>query len=234
MPDATIAATRVAARAAAATLVGLVVSGPAGVFVVNAVHPQPAWEGAEAFARSFHPLQTLPFLAGFILVGGWVVLIAALHVLAPAEQRARTAAAAALSAAFAALVFLNYICQTIFVPELVRGYTIDKGRAIAALSMANPASLGWAIEMVAYGLLGVATWLVAPVFSGTRLERATGWLYVANGAVSVATATWTVADPGWVLTPPGFPAYVVWNVLVLAMAILTIVSLRRRAAGQRA
>ncbi len=229
MRDPEVATLRVAVRGALAALVGVVVSGPLGMLVVTAFHPQPPWEGAEAFALSFHPLQLLPFVAGFFLVGGYAVLIASLHVLARAEHRARTASAVVFVAAFTGLVFFNYVVQTILVPELARHYTPDKGPIIATFAMANPTSLAWGIEMTAYGLLGVATWLVAPVFCETRVERATAWLYVANGVGSVAAATWTIAEPGWVLTAPGLPAYVVWNALVPVMAIFTLVALRRRA-----
>jgi hypothetical protein len=38
--------------AATLALVGMVLSGPLAVAAVNAVQPQPAWQGAELYARS--------------------------------------------------------------------------------------------------------------------------------------------------------------------------------------
>ena len=95
--------------------------------------------------------------------------------------------------------------------------------------MVNPASLGWAIEMWAWGLLGVATWIVAPMFSGDRLERFTALTFVANGVVSVASALWTALQPPWVMTTAGLVGYSTWNLLVFIMSTLAYVSLRRRA-----
>ena len=47
---------------------------------------------------------------------------------------------------------------------------------------------------------------------------------VASVAGGLATALW----PGWVLTAPGGIAFVAWNALVIAMAILTIIAMRQR------
>jgi hypothetical protein len=223
------AACRVGVWGAIATLFGIVASGPLAFVVLAAIHPQPPWRDAELFARSFHPVQTLPFFVGFFLVGGYVVLVASLFALSRPAERARAASALGFVSAFAALVFFNYVVQTTFVPSLARRYTPDSAPILATFSMSNPNSLGWAIEMWAYGLLGVATWLVAPVFQGSRVERVTARLFVANGVVSVATALGTGVDPGWTMTPAGLVGFLVWNVLVFVMSAFAIVALRRRA-----
>jgi hypothetical protein len=225
---ATYRASRTGALAALSTLIGIVLSGPPALIVLSQFHPQPPWEGAEAFSRSFHPIQTFPYFAGFFLVGGYVALMASLHAVADGEHKPRATMALVLTAAFAALVFLNYIVQTTFVPELARNYSPQDDGVIAALSMSNPASLGWAIEMWAWGLLGVATWLIAPVLGSDRLERLTGTAFVANGAVSVLAAICTAVRPTWVTTPVGLVGYSLWNVLVFVMSGLAFVALRRR------
>ena len=91
---------------AAVTLAGIVLSGPVSLAVVR-LHPQPAWTGPDAFARAFHPIQTLPYFTGFLLVGGSLYLIAALQALAPDGLRARANAALGFTAAFAALIIFN-------------------------------------------------------------------------------------------------------------------------------
>ena len=97
-------------------------------------------------------------------------------------------------------------------------------------SMSNPTSLAWAIEMWGYAFIGVATWLVAPVFHGSRLERLTALAFVANGPVSVAGGLLTTARPGWVMTTPGLAAFTGWNLLLAAMAGLALAVFRRRQA----
>lgn len=214
-----------------ATLIGILFSGPLAFVWLASTHPQPPWQSAELFAKYYHPAQSLPYLAGVFLVGGYVVLMSSLHALAAEEHKAMATAALVFTAAFATLVFLNYIVQTTFIPPLATAYRDENAAVIAAFSMANPRSLGWAIEMWAWGFLGVATWLLAPVFSTGRVERWTALAFAANGVSSVAAAVWTVVDPAWMVTGPGLFAFAVWNALVFAMSSLAIASLSARIAA---
>jgi hypothetical protein len=207
----TLQACRWGEKAATCTLLGIVISGPIAVVSLALFHPQPPWKDAETFARHYHWLQALPYFGGFLLVFGFVALMASLFVLAPAEQRARATTALILTAAFAALVFLNYVIQTTFVPNLARQDPTVNANIIAAFSMVNPSSLAWALEMWAYGFLGLGHLLMAPVFGRTGLERAAAILFVINGVSSGATAVWTAVDPGWMMTSAGLVAYTVWN-----------------------
>jgi hypothetical protein len=217
-----------AARGAACAAAGAVASGPVAMAIVQATHPQPSWRGAEAFVDAYHPVQLLPFAAGLFLVGGLVVMIAGLVPAARPEQRGRAAAALAFASIFAALIFLNYVVQTTFVPAIAAGFTPVDAPVLAAFTMANPGSLAWGLEMWGYGFLGVATWLAAPLVDGGRLGRAAAWMFVANGVISVAGALATAASPGWVLTTAGYVAFAGWNVLIVAMAGLAVAALRRR------
>lgn len=126
------------------------------------------------------------------------------------------------------MIIVIYAVQTTFVPALVTGSSPEDALLISGLTMANPRSLGWALEMWGYAVLGVATWLVAPVFRRGALERTTAWLFVANGPVSVLGGFATAASPGWVMTRGGFVAFATWNILVVAMAALAIISMRAR------
>jgi hypothetical protein len=192
------------------------------------LHPQPPWQDAEQYARHFHASQTFPYFAGFFLVGGYVMLMASLHALASDEQKPRTAAALSFTSAFAALVFLNYIVQTTFLPGLAKNYEPENAAIIAQFSMTNPASLAWALEMWAWGFLGVATWLVSTMFTRGKLERLAASLLVANGVSSVVSALCTAARPAWVMTTAGLVSFTLWNVLVFAMSTTVLLALRRR------
>lgn len=222
------AACRVAAQAALASLLGVFLSGPAAVALVSATHPQPAWRGAELFARSYHVVQSLPYLGGIVLVGALVVLISSLAVLGRERAPASTNAALIFTAVFAAFIFFNYVAQTTFLPTLARRHEPSGAPFIAALSMSNPTSLAWGIEMWGWGFLGVATWLAAGVFAGGGVERAARLAFVANGPVSVAGALWTTVHPGWVMTPAGLVAFAAWNALLAAMSVLAFMAFRGR------
>lgn len=221
-------AERSAAQAALIVIIGIVASGPLALLVVAATHPQPAWSGAAAFAAAYRPIQLLPYVGGLVLVGGCVALVASLAALLPASRRARAAFALALAAAFAALIALNYIVQTTFVPSLVRPYDPAQDAIIAALTMTNPRSLAWALEMWGYAVLGIATWTVAVAFGRSRLERATARICVANGIISVAGGIATAASPGWVQTTPGLIAFAAWNLVMVVLGALVIATMRRR------
>lgn len=214
--------------AAVVTLAGILLSGPISMALVS-LHPQPAWTGPEAFTRAYHPIQTLPYFTGFLLVGGSLMLIAALQTLASNQQRARATAGLAFAAAFAALIFFNYIVQTTFVPALAQSGAPEAAPLIAAFALSNPRALGWAIEMWGYAVLGVATWLVAPVLADRgRAGRIAARLFVANGPVSIVGAVWTALRPSWVMTPVGLGLFAAWNLLMVVMTALVIVALRSR------
>lgn len=188
MRDAEQRARRLGAVAAASTLLGIVVSGPLALLVVNATHPQPPWQGPELYARSFHAIQVFPYLG----------------------------------------------VQTSYLPTLARQYGDRYAGIVATFSMANPTSLAWAIEMWGYAFIGVATWLVAPVFHGSRLARLTAWTFIANGPVSLAGGIVTTALPGWAMTTVGLVAFSLWNVLLGVMAALALVMFRRGLVFRRA
>lgn len=134
---------------------------------------------------------------------------------------------------YACFVFLNYVLQTTFVPSLASRYSPMDAPMLAALTMSNPRSLAWGIEMWGYAFLGVATWLVAPVFRGGRTARATWIAFALNGPLSIAGAVATVLAPGWEMTLGGLVAFGAWNVLLAVMASLVLVVTRRGALATR-
>jgi hypothetical protein len=96
------------ARASLCTLVGIVVSGPLTWLVLGALSPQRAWENAAVFAQNFRPAQSLPYVAGLLLVAGYVGLIASLHAIAPPEHKPAANVALVCTAVYAALIAFNY------------------------------------------------------------------------------------------------------------------------------
>jgi hypothetical protein len=126
--------------AAGATLmaVGIMLSGPIGLGVVTLTHPAAPWTSAEAYAHQFHWVQTLPFYAGFVLLAGCIMVIAALFAVSNDAQRLRAGAALVATAAFTGLIAFNYVCQTTFVPALARAYEPAFAPAISTLSLQNP------------------------------------------------------------------------------------------------
>lgn len=206
-------------------------SGPVALWAVGATHPQPPWQDTATFTSAYHRVQAMPYAMGLMLVAGFIGLVATLTAQLPARLQARKYVAIALSAAFAAMIFTNYAIQTAVIPAIVHSRSASDAPILAALTMANPHSIGWALEMWGYGLLGAATWLCAPAFSGGGVNRLARALYRSNGALSLAGVVATVVAPGWVASTAGMVGYGAWNALVV---VLTATTIRAASAGRTA
>jgi hypothetical protein len=213
------------------TGLGMLLSAPVTMAIVAWVHPQPPWRDAEQLVHELHRVQTLPFLAGFVLIAGLVLLVGALHAAADERARAGTSAALVFAGGFCALATLNYSAQTLLVPWLATHYQPAYAPLIAAWSMVNPDSLAWGLEMWAYAWIGVATWLVAPVFANEGVERAARVLFTGNGVMSIGSAVATELHPGWAQSAVGLALFALWNAWMLAMSGVAFVALRRRVAA---
>jgi hypothetical protein len=201
-------------------LVGAVLSGPVAMLVVALVSPQPAWTDVSAFADNYHPVQALPYLLGYILLAGFVFFAASCHALAAAPLRTRTSAALVFTGIYAALVFTNYTVQLGFIPRVLG----DRPAYISLLAMANPASFAWFLEMFGYAAMGVATWLLAPAFGGSRRADLVRYLLVANGLVSIIGAICTALFDRWVFSVAGLVSFAGWNLLVAVCFLLIAVT----------
>jgi hypothetical protein len=172
------------------------------------------------FAEHYHIVQDVPFYFGFLLIGGMLMLMAGHYLSAknePENTRFYTLLALSATAVFAALIFFNYVCQTTFVRHLALHYQPEYDTMIATFSMVNPMSLCWGIEMWGYGILGVATWLLAVFYQNKN--RLVYWLLIGNGVMSLAGVAGTVLDVSWLLTAGGLAAYFLWNLLMVVLVL---------------
>jgi len=197
--------------------IGILTSGPLAVLVVALVHPQPLWNGPALFVENFHRIQTLPFYFGFLLAMGSILMLVSVYLLS--KKRATALTALIFMSIGAAFVIFNYVTQTTFIPAVVNAYTSDLGPVVTTLSMSNPNSLPWALEMWGYGLIGLGTWLAAGFFGTSRLEIIAKALFILNGVLSVFGALMASIDLGGVFSTAGLVGYGIWNVLYLALAV---------------
>ena len=201
-------------------LVGAVLSGPVAMLVVAQLSPQPAWICVSAFADNYHPVQVLPYLLGYILLAGFVFFSASCHALAAAHLRPRTSAALVFTGIYAALVFTNYTIQLGFIPRVLN----DRPAYLSVLTMANPESFAWFLEMFGYAAMGVATWLLAPAFGGSRRADVIRYLLIANGVLSIIGAACTALFDGWVFSAAGLVSFAGWNLLIAACFLLIAIT----------
>ena len=208
---------RIGMLGAILSAIGILTSGPLAVLVVALVEPQPLWNGPDLFVDNFHRIQTLPFYFGFLLATGSIMMLVSVYLLS--KKQATALAALIFMSIGAAFVIFNYVTQTTFIPAVVKTYTAELGSVVTTLSMSNPSSLPWALEMWGYGLIGLGTWLAAGFFGTSRLEIIAKTLFILNGVVSAFGAVIASIDLAGVFSIAGLIGYVVWNVLYLALAV---------------
>ena len=204
-----------------AALIGFIFSGPIGFVLVNIIKPQPGWTSAGNFAAQYNSLQNIPYYFGFILVGGMLILAVAHYLNAEDElplDKMHVLLSVVWTTIFAALIFFNYVCQTTYIHHLASNYKPENDNTIAILSMANPASLSWAIEMWGYAILGVATWLLSAYYK--ERSRIIYFLLIANGIISILSAALFIYNDKWLLTTTGLAGYFAWNLLMIVLLLL--------------
>lgn len=217
---------KVAYAGAILTIAGTLFSGPLAFLAVSAVQPQPAWSGASAYVANYHPIQSLTFYFGGLLIVGSIMMVASIHVLH--GRGIQTLLALIFTSIAGGLIAFNYFTEATLVPALVRNYVPDLDPIIRLFAVTNPTSLFWVVEMWGYGFLGLGTWLASGFFCGDGIERVAKILFVLNGIVSLAGALWTAIRLEWVLSPAGLASYAVWNVLYLALAVVFLFVVWRR------
>jgi hypothetical protein len=199
---------------------GAMLSGPVAMAVVSGVAPQPMWAGVDVFVEHYHPIQVLPYVLGYLLLTGFVWFSAACHALAGPALRVRTSAALVCTAIYAALVFTNYTLQLGFIPRVLA----ERPAYVSELTMANPASFAWFLEMFGYAAMGVATWLVAAGFGGSRRGNIIRYLLIANGLLSMMGAACTALYDRWVFSVAGLASFAGWNLLIAVCFLLIAVT----------
>jgi hypothetical protein len=203
-------------------IIGIFFSGPIGFIIVQLSRPQPPWVSAEIFAENYSSIQVMPYVFGFLLILGFLLFFASLVNSGKEQHKPLEMMGMTLGAVFASLISFNYIIQIAYVPNALD----QNGVILSFVSMANPKSIAWALEMFGYAILGLATIAAAPLFYGKRLQRIIRWLLVFNGVASIGGAAAVSVDLSGVLSPTGFVGYVIWNILIIVIMVLVIVEFR--------
>lgn len=222
---------RFGAYSAVALFIGVLLSGLVGVPLVSWLQPQPTWQNGRVFAENFGFIQTLPYYAGFLMIGGFLLFHVTIYLLSDLNMKRFTLPALLFAAMYGTLVFFNYIVQTTFLPALAQSYDPAFDPVISVFSMNNPAALGWAIEIWGYGILGIASLFAAPFYLArpAPLDKVIAAILGVNGIMSIAGALITAFALPWVFTMPGLVAFTLWNVVMLALGATLFVSFRRQA-----
>jgi hypothetical protein len=149
-------------------------------YVVGQLAEWLGWLGSAGGPESMStPLGIVVLLAPSLLLGSaFLVLLASVHEIAPADRRIWSLAALAFGIAYAVLISMNYFVQlTLVLPRLRSGDT----RGIEPFLFVPFDSFLYAVDILGYSFMSVATLFAARVFTGDGLHRVVRWFLTANG-----------------------------------------------------
>jgi len=134
------------------------------------------------------------------------VLTVAVHQLAPIDRRVWSLTAVAFATIYAALISINYFVQlTWILPRLARGHTAG----VEDFLFKPFDSFLYAVDILGYSFMSLATLFASKVFTGKGLERVARAFLLANGLLLpfislqmyVHSLIWIAAL--WAITFPG-------------------------------
>ncbi len=190
--------------------------------------PQPPWQDAALFVKSFHPLQTATFFCGYFLVIGSLLTFIVLYLTADSEHMIWALSGLIINVVFTTLVILNYIIQTTYIPYLAVNNPPETSLVLPVFSMANPGSFAWALEMYGWGGIGLSFVFMAFIFGEGNTERILKALFLVNGITSCCSALMTSINMKWLFSNAGLTALVVWNLLVFVIDIFLLKYLSKK------
>ena len=149
-------------------------------YVVGQLAEWAGWLGSQGGPESAStPLGIVVLLTPSILLGSsFLVVTICIHQLAPAERRVWSHAATAFATIYATLISIVYFVQlTLVAPRLATGRT----DGIEMFLFVPFDSFLYAVDILGYSFMSVATLFAAMVFTGHGRERAVRTLLLANG-----------------------------------------------------
>jgi len=161
------------------------------------------------------PLGIAVLLTPSLLLGSsFLVLVICIHQLSTPDRKIWSHAAVAFATMYAALISINYFVQLTWVmPRLAAGNT----QGMESFLFIPFDSFLYAVDILGYSFMSVATLFAARVFTGKGQERLVRWFLIANGLLLPFIALqmyvhwliWIAAL--WAVTFPG----ATWSLAVL-------------------
>ena len=149
-------------------------------YVVGQLAEWLGWLGSAGGPESMStPLGIIVLLTPSLLLGSsFLVLLVSVHDIAPPDRKVWSLAALAFGIAYAVLISMNYFVQLTWVaPRLARGASTG----IEPFLFIPFDSFLYAVDILGYSFMSVATLFAARVFTGGGRNRIVRWLLTANG-----------------------------------------------------
>ena len=202
-------------------------------YVVGQIAEWLGWLGSAGGAESSStPLGLVVLLTPSLFLGSsFLVLIVSIHQLASPDRKIWSHAAVAFATAYTVLISINYYVQLTWVmPRLAAGRTAGMEQFL----FVPFDSFLYAVDILGYSFMSVATLFAAMVFTGKGIERVARWFLIANGLLLPFIALqmywhwmiWIAAL--WAVTFPGST----WSLaIIFRRAQTTAASPERLASG---
>ena len=125
------------------------------------------------------PLGLVVLLTPSLFLGSaFLILTVSIHQLAPPDRKIFSHAAVVFAAAYTVLISINYYVQLTWVmPRLAAGRTAGMEQFL----FVPFDSFLYAVDILGYSFMSVATLFAAMVFTGKGIERVARWFLIANG-----------------------------------------------------
>jgi hypothetical protein len=149
-------------------------------YVVGQLAEWLGWLGSRGGAESAStPLGLVVLLTPSLFLGSsFLVLVVSIHQLASPDRRIWSHAAVVFGTAYAVLISIVYFVQlTLVVPRLARG----QSEGIEVFLFVPFDSFLYAVDILGYSFMSLATLFAARVFTGKRLEQVVRLFLTANG-----------------------------------------------------
>ena len=185
-------------------------------YVVGQLAEWAGWLGSHGGPESASTVLGLVVLLtpSLFLGSSFLVLVVSIHQLASPDRRVWSYAAVAFATVYAALISLNYFVQLTWVaPRLAAGQT----QGIEPFLFTPFDSFLYAVDILGYSFMSVATLFAAMVFPGGGLNRVVRLFLMANGLLLPFIALQMYFHPLiwvaslWAVTFPGST----WSLAVL-------------------
>lgn len=149
-------------------------------YIIAQVAEWLGWLGSRGGPESpSTPLGLAVLLTPSLFLGSaFLILLVSIHQLVPEDRRIWSLSALAFGVAYTVLISMNYFVQlTLVAPRIARGAT----RGIEMFLFVPFDSFLYAVDILGYSFMSVATLLASMVFTGKGLERTVRAFLLANG-----------------------------------------------------
>ena len=151
-------------------------------YVVGQLAEWLGWLGSGGGAHNMSTVAGIVILLtpSLLLGSSFLVLMVSVHQAAPEERRVWSHAAVAFATVYCALISINYYVQLTWVaPRLARGEV--EGMEVFLFTPFD--SFLYAVDILGYSFMSLATLFAARVFSGMRTARTARVFLIANGLI---------------------------------------------------